>query len=72
MAKVRVVAALGNNYDHQIPFVNVVTTTQAGAKKHDQLTPGQTVIGTHKTVQPTASLVPGLPTILIEGYSGPN
>jgi len=52
--------------------VNIVATAAPkGGKGHNQIPASQNTLKQYATYQPTASTVPGLPTIYISGYSGP-
>ena len=59
-----------------LPTYNILTAP-TGEKANNQkaaiqLTAAQAIRQTHKTVQAAPSYTPGLPHIIIAGYSGPN
>jgi hypothetical protein len=52
--------------------VNVVNTAPPkGGKGHNQVPAAQNTLKQYPTYQPTASPVAGLPTVYINGFSGP-
>jgi len=52
--------------------VNIVATAPPkGGKGHNQIPVAQNTLKQYPIYQPTASTVPGLPTIYISGFTGP-
>ena len=52
--------------------VNIVASAPPkSGKGHNQIPAAQNTLKQYAIYQPTASTVPGLPTIYISGYSGP-
>jgi len=56
--------------------VNIVATAPAdphhSVKEHTQLTAAQTMVGIHPTWMDSGGSVKGLPTVYINGYTGPS
>jgi hypothetical protein len=70
---VRIVAFAAKN-EPSLKTVNVSTTAPTSkhqAKECVQLTAAQAMAGQHPTVMAAASLTPGLPTVYVNGYTGP-
>jgi hypothetical protein len=70
---VRIVAFSKAN-EPSMRTVNVSTVAPASrhqAKECVQLTAAQTVSGQHPTVMAAASVTSGLPTVYVNGYTGP-
>jgi hypothetical protein len=66
------VVVQANASNKQWKTVNIVAAVAPkGGKQHNQIPLAQNTLKQFKTYQPTASPVPGLPTIYISGYSGP-